>query len=94
MARVVRDYVDRASRRERLNRVVDREGRITLPEVGGVQVSGRTLGDVQNLMQAALRTQFRGIEADVSLARLRTIRVYIVGDVGLLWQTRHRRNKG
>ena len=32
-------------------------------------------------MQQVLRTQFRDVSADVSLARLRTIRVYVVGDV-------------
>jgi protein involved in polysaccharide export with SLBB domain len=66
---------------QRLRRVVDREGRIALPEFGGVQVSGRTLGDVQHMVQAALRTQFRDIQADISLSRLRSLRVYVVGDV-------------
>ena len=36
---------------QRLRRVVDREGRIALPEAGAVQVSGRSLGDVQRLVQ-------------------------------------------
>src|SRR5581483_8424228 len=43
---------------QRLQRVVDREGRLALPEVGTVQVAGRTLGDVQREVQAVLRTQF------------------------------------
>ena len=64
-----------------LVRVVDRDGRVSLPEAGSVQVSGKNLGDVQHLVQSALRTQFRDIEADVSLARVRTVRVYVVGDV-------------
>ena len=66
---------------ERLRRVVDREGRISLPETGAVEVSGRNLGDVQRLVQTSLQSQFRNVQADVSLARLRTIRVYVVGDV-------------
>jgi protein involved in polysaccharide export with SLBB domain len=66
---------------ERLRRVVDREGRISLPETGAVEVSGRSLGDVQRLVQTSLQGQFRDVQADVSLARLRTIRVYVVGDV-------------
>jgi len=66
---------------QRLRRVVDREGRVVLPEVGGVQVSGKTLGDVQQLVQAALRTEYRDVQADVSLGRLRSLRVYVVGDV-------------
>jgi polysaccharide biosynthesis/export protein len=60
---------------------VDREGRISLPEVGPVLVAGKSLADVQELVQKTLRTQFQDVSADVSLARLRTIRVYVVGDV-------------
>lgn len=66
---------------QRLYRIVDREGRLALPEVGPVLVSGRTLGDVQQAVQQTLRTQFRDVSADVSLSRLRTVRVYVVGDV-------------
>lgn len=66
---------------ERLFRTVDREGRVALPEAGPVLVSGRTLGDLQQDVQRVLRTQFRDISADVSLLRLRTVRVYVVGDV-------------
>src|SRR5216683_5869383 len=66
---------------QRLLRTVDREGRLALPEVGPILVSGRTLGDVQQEVQRVLRTQFRDVSADVSLQRLRTVRVYVVGDV-------------
>ena len=66
---------------QRLLRTVDREGRLALPETGPLLVSGRTLGDVQQEVQRLLRTQFRDVSADVSLLRLRTVRVYVVGDV-------------
>src|SRR3989442_15221506 len=66
---------------QRLLRTVDREGRLALPEAGPVLVSGRTLGDVQQEVQRVLRTQFRDVSADVSLQRLRTVRVYVVGNV-------------
>jgi polysaccharide export outer membrane protein len=66
---------------QRMYRVVDREGRVSLPEVGPVLVSGKTMGQVQEYLQQTLRTQFRDASADVSLSRLRTIRVYEVGDV-------------
>jgi len=66
---------------QRLIRVVDREGRIALPEAGILQVSGRTLGEVQQAVQRSLRTQFRDVQADVSVARIRSIRIYVVGDV-------------
>lgn len=66
---------------QRLLRTVDREGRLTLPEAGPVLVSGRTLGDVQEVVQRTLRTQFRDVSADVGLLRLRSVRVYVVGAV-------------
>src|SRR6266436_2962595 len=66
---------------QRLVRVVDREGRVSLPEAGPLLVSGQTLGEVQQSVQRALRTQFREVSADISLSRLRTVRVYVVGDV-------------
>jgi len=66
---------------QRLLRTVDREGRVALPETGPVLVSGRTLGDVQEMVQRTLRTQFRDVSADVALLRLRSVRMYVVGDV-------------
>lgn len=66
---------------QRFFRTVDREGRVALPEAGPLLVAGRTLGEVQDVMQRALRTQFRDVSADVSLQRLRTVRVYVVGEV-------------
>jgi protein involved in polysaccharide export with SLBB domain len=44
-------------------------------------VSGKSLAEVQESLQQLLRTEFRRVSADVSLARLRTIRVYEVGDI-------------
>jgi protein involved in polysaccharide export with SLBB domain len=66
---------------QRLHQVVDREGRLSLPEIGSIQAAGHTLGDVQHMVQTALRSQFRQLEADVSLDRLRSVRIYVVGDV-------------
>src|SRR5712692_2723156 len=65
----------------RFIRSVDRQGRLVLPEVGPVMVSGKTLGEVQDSVQQVLRTEYREVSADVSITRLRTIRVYVVGDV-------------
>jgi protein involved in polysaccharide export with SLBB domain len=66
---------------QRMFRVVDRAGRVSLPEAGPLLVSGRNLGEVQEAVQHALRTQYRDVSADVSLSKLRTVRVYVVGDV-------------
>ena len=52
----------------RINATVDREGRISLPEVGPVSVSGKSLADVQQNVQQILRTEYRDESVDVSLA--------------------------
>jgi protein involved in polysaccharide export with SLBB domain len=66
---------------QRLSSVVDHEGRINLPETGPVLVSGKSLSETQRLVQHTLQTQFRDVSTDISLSRLRTVRVYVVGDV-------------
>ena len=60
---------------------VDREGRIALPEIGPVLVNGQTLANLQQTLQTQLRTPVKNISVDVSLTRLRSVRVYVVGDV-------------
>ncbi len=64
-----------------LPRVVDREGRIMLPESGVVQVAGLTLSCAESVIEAALQRQFRNAHVAVTVARLRTVRIYVVGDV-------------
>lgn len=66
---------------DHLRRVVDRQGSVVLPDAGVVQVAGKTLGDAQQLIQGVMRSQYRDVKVDVSLARVRTVRVYVVGDV-------------
>jgi protein involved in polysaccharide export with SLBB domain len=66
---------------QRVYRTVDREGRIELPEAGPMLVSGKNLEQIQQEMQSVMRHVYRDESADVSLSRLRTIRIYEVGDV-------------
>jgi protein involved in polysaccharide export with SLBB domain len=76
---VLVSYWGSASQRLRLS--VDREGRVSLPEAGAILVAGRSLADVQRLIQSALSGQFRNVTVDVSLGRIRNVRVFVVGDV-------------
>ncbi|WP_433964677.1 SLBB domain-containing protein [Tunturiibacter gelidiferens] len=62
-------------------RTVDREGKIVLPEVGAVLVAGLSIGHAQELIQQELGKQFRDAKVAITLSRLRTVRVYVVGDV-------------
>jgi protein involved in polysaccharide export with SLBB domain len=64
-----------------INRVVDREGKVVLPEAGSIVVAGLTLERAQALIQGVLNPQFKDAHVAVSVAHLRTVRVYVVGDV-------------
>ena len=66
---------------QRFTRNVDKEGRLMLPEAGPVVVAGLTLERAQKLIQDALTPQFRNARVEVTIARFRTVRIYVVGDV-------------
>lgn len=62
-------------------RVIDREGKIVLPEAGSLVVAGLTLQHAQSAIAGALKQQFNNAQVDVTIARMRTVRIYVVGDV-------------
>ena len=66
---------------QKITRTVDREGRISLPEAGPVVVAGLSLAQAQTLIQAKLTPQFHDAKVDVAVTRVRTVRIYVVGDV-------------
>lgn len=66
---------------ERLSTFIDRQGQVVLPEAGPILINGLTIGQAQSAIQKALSTQFQDVHVEISLGRLRTVRVYVVGDV-------------
>jgi protein involved in polysaccharide export with SLBB domain len=64
-----------------INRTVDREGFLTLPEAGQIQVAGMTLDRAQAAVASALQRQYRNLQVAITLSHLRSIRIYVVGDV-------------
>jgi protein involved in polysaccharide export with SLBB domain len=73
----------------RLERVVDRDGAVILPKGGKVRCAGRTLAQVAAAVRQKLAGSYSGIDpageggttfVDVSLGRLRAIRVFVVGE--------------
>ncbi len=62
-------------------RLVDRDGRLMLPEAGEVQLAGLTLARAQATIAHALEAQYRNAQVAVTVAALRSVRVYVVGDV-------------
>ncbi len=66
----------------RLNRTIDRQGQVALPEGGPIIIAGSTIAQAQELIRKALSPgQFKELHAEISLGRLRTVRIYVVGDV-------------
>jgi len=65
----------------RLERAIDRQGQIALPQAGTVTVTGLTISQAQSAIEQALNRQFQNEHVELSLGRVRTVRVYVVGDV-------------
>jgi protein involved in polysaccharide export with SLBB domain len=61
--------------------LVDRSGRITIPRVGPVLVSGVRYADLPQAISRRVGLVFRNFHVSVSLGQLRGIRVYVTGFV-------------
>ena len=60
---------------------VNRSGEIFVPRVGTLPVWGMSLGEVRRLLQERLSRQFSGFRMSLHLSELRTIQVFVVGEV-------------
>jgi protein involved in polysaccharide export with SLBB domain len=65
----------------RLDRIIDRQGQIQLPEAGTIVINGLTIAEAQQAIQKSLSTQYENEHVEISLGRIRTVRIYVVGDV-------------
>lgn len=63
-----------------LDVTVDREGKIILPEVGTFVVTGRSFGSLKDQIRQKLSEIFNNVSVDVSLSKLRKLKVYVVGE--------------
>ena len=64
-----------------LRLVVDRSGRINIPRVGPVQVSGVRHGDLADVVSRRVAQVFKNFQLSVTLGQLRGIRVFVTGYV-------------
>src|SRR2546426_30720 len=64
-----------------LVRTVDRNGRILLPKVGDLRIWGLSFAQADRLIRDELARYFRGFQTSVTMGRLRTVNVYVVGEV-------------
>lgn len=61
--------------------VVNRDGTLTIPEFGPLQVSGLTFDALRSEIDRRVSEQMIGVRASISMGELRSIRVFVVGDV-------------
>jgi len=60
--------------------IVDREGRINIPDLSPVQVAGLTFAEVKELIKVKVEQEVIGVKAFVSLGKLRSIRILVLGE--------------
>ncbi len=60
---------------------VSRDGQLILPRLGPISVTGLTFEEVRELIIAKVSAQLVGTEAVVSMGKLRSINVFLAGDV-------------
>jgi polysaccharide export outer membrane protein len=60
--------------------VVDRDGRITLPEIGPINVAGQRFTAVKSEIESRVQRQMMGVNASVSMGDTRSIRVFVLGE--------------
>ncbi len=62
------------------NVVVDMDGKITLPKVGTIGVTGLTFGELKATLNKELSRYYTNFQMNVSMGPLRSMRVYVVGN--------------
>lgn len=65
---------------ERISVSVERDGNITLPEVGVISVSGMPFGKLQDYLESELKRKLPNVRVHIAMGRLRTITVFVTGE--------------
>lgn len=60
---------------------INREGQIQFPQIGPVTLAGLTFAQAQKVIADIVSEQMIGIKASVTMGALRTIRVFVLGEV-------------
>lgn len=59
---------------------VSRDGEIFIPDVGSITVAGLSYGEAQKLIKSRVSQSLLGVEAALSMGKLRTITIFIAGE--------------
>ncbi len=60
---------------------VDSEGKINLPDYGPEYVAGQTFSEIKGFIASLIQRKSIGVDAVVSLSAMRTMQVFVTGDV-------------
>jgi protein involved in polysaccharide export with SLBB domain len=64
-----------------INLTVGRDGAVSIPEIGPLQVAGLNFAQTKKLIEDHAG-QITGVKVDVTMGKLKTIQVFVVGEVG------------
>ncbi|NVK49913.1 MAG: SLBB domain-containing protein [Cyclobacteriaceae bacterium] len=65
---------------QQLNLSVDRNGQLSLGELGPISVAGLTFEEARQLLKSRFKQQMIGVEASITLGELRSIQVFVLGE--------------
>lgn len=60
---------------------VERDGMVVIPQVGAIPVGGLTFSQAERVIHSRLNSLLKRFDVHVAMARLRTIKIYVVGEV-------------
>lgn len=60
--------------------IVDREGRISIPDLSPVEVAGLTFAEIKEPIKVKVEQEVIGVKAFVSLGQLRSMRILVLGE--------------
>ncbi len=58
---------------------IDRNGLITIPQIGTVLLGGVKAGDAESVVRGAIEKFYKGVTVNVTFGQLRAITIYVVG---------------
>ncbi|NIP28401.1 MAG: sugar transporter, partial [Phycisphaerae bacterium] len=61
--------------------VIGRDGVLNVPEIGPVSIAGLKFAELNELLQSRIAEQLIGVKASITLGPLRSIRIFVLGDV-------------
>lgn len=61
--------------------LVGRDGQINFPKLGPISVAGQRFDDVRQLLTERVNRELIGVQSSISLGELRSVRVFLTGDV-------------